>query len=117
MEHGSTFILAGISGLWIVLTDPQTKPEQVIVVRSSTLTPPPDPCWLDNCDHEEIASHCWLDLASPQITSADTLNGLCQSGQVSLKACCDPSVLHRILLHAGRSRFFPNHLKSVLITF
>jgi len=113
MDQGATFEMTGATGLWILISDPGSNPEQIILVRTSSLRRyAHGSIQLDRNDHCELTGPCWLDFGDPLVVSKAGLENLCAQGLLVARKPCDCGLIHRILLAGAGSDVMANKCRE-----
>ncbi len=115
MKAGDTFLVAEPgtsydSHLWMVLSDPQSDPERVLIVNLTSWREDKDrACVLGPGDHAYVRHRTSVNYAGAKLVSAAEIEGLLESGGLASHTPLDPDVLARIRNAVPASRMALGH--------
>lgn len=105
MNAGDTFLFAVDKHLWMIISDPEQDPRQVLIVMFNTLRDRRhDPaCVLDIGDHPFINRPTWVNYRLARVTSINALSKLETNGGLTRREPLSAEVLRRIRIGAAES--------------
>jgi hypothetical protein len=116
MKPGDTFIIdepgtSLDSHLWIVISDPVTNPEEVVLVNFTKHRADKDQaCIVDPGDHPFIKHRTCVEYRRAKVRSAKDLSTLLSGGQITPHAPASPDLLARIRAGVPQSRMRNEHV-------
>lgn len=115
MKAGDTYRRNYGSHLWIIISDPELEPDQVLVVNLTTVRRGHDPaCVLNRGDHSFIKHATYVYYAEAKILSNRELDVLHSRGDIMLEVPMDHSILIKIREGAAVSDFIPTKYLELL---
>src|SRR5438067_1365495 len=101
MEAGTTFLLAKEheiidNHLWVILSDPQTFPDQVVIVSVTTHAPKKDQaCVIEQNEHPWVTHRSCISFAHSKVVTRDFLLERKDKGSILLREPIQPELLAR----------------------
>jgi hypothetical protein len=98
MEAGTTFLLsAGDIHLWIIISDPELDPQNVLIVNLTTLAPRKDQsCVLKVGDHPWIRHDTCVNFGDSNVTTLEKLIAARDANALMTQSPVSPQLLQRI---------------------
>jgi hypothetical protein len=99
MHCGDAFLKTGSDKhLWIVLSDPNVDPENVLIVNLTTYDSRKESaCILKSGDHCWITHDTCVNYEDAMVTTLDKLNAAKDGGALKMQTCLADNVLRKIL--------------------
>lgn len=105
--------LASRPHLWIVITEPNDTPEEVVIVNLTTRHPSSDTTLiLNTTDHRFIEHETVVYYADARFAPVTAMQNAIRSGVSSFDEDCSGALLERIQLGLFQSPFTPNNIKD-----
>jgi len=99
------------SHLWIVISDPEDYPEEIVLVNFTKYRPDKDQaCILERGDHPFISQRTSVEYRGAKTASAKELQTLLDGGQISSHKPTSPELLERIRDGVPNSRMRNEHV-------
>ena len=120
MNGGDTFFLVGVETarphLWIVVSDPQIDPEQVLIINVTTSTDPPDnACILHAGDHPFIDRETYVYYGQARVLSLSQVQLARDCKRLDMQQPLSQDVLKRIRQGAIESDYIMFKHRKILI--
>ena len=119
MNGGDTFFLVGVtarSHLWIIVSDPQIDPEQVLIINVTSSTDPPDnACILRAGEHPFIERETYVYYGKAWVVSLGQLQLARDCKRLKIQRPVSQDVLKRIRQGAIESEYISLKHRQILI--
>jgi hypothetical protein len=119
MEAGDTFFFKVDvdSHLWMIISDPATDPDNVILVSFTTLTDEKEAvCVVNAGEHPRVKHPTCVHYQKPLRVSAAQLTELERKSLLEFQPKLSPQLLKRIRNSAADSRRFPEEMYEILLS-
>ncbi len=117
MDAGTTFLLSAVDiHLWIIISDPNLDPENVLIENLTSLAPRKEQsCVLKVGDHPWIRHDTCVNYGDSQVTTLDKLTAARDAKALMIQNPVKPDILQRIREGAMNSTKMPLDHAEILI--
>lgn len=117
MDAGTTFLLSAVDiHLWVIISDPQMDPRNVLIVNLTSLDPRKEQaCVLKVGDHPWIRHDTCINYGDSQVTTLDKLLAAQNASALNIQRPVSPDILRRIREGAMNSTKMPLDNADILI--
>jgi hypothetical protein len=117
MDAGTTFLLSAVDiHLWVIISDPQTDPQNVLIVNLTTLDARKEQaCVLRAGEHPWIRHDTCVNYGDSQVTTLDKLLAAQNANALIIQSPVGPDLLRRIQEGAMSSTKMPLDHADILI--